>query len=125
MRSKPSTRYYCDFCNKGGNSASAMSRHEKHCTMNPARECRMCALVENEQRPMPDLVACLSPLLLPEILSLEDHLWQRESQKCMALLRESAGGCPACILAAIRQGGLVSYMVDFDWDKESQAWLTA
>ena len=36
--------YYCDFCKKKGMSASAMSVHEKHCTLNPNRQCRLCIL---------------------------------------------------------------------------------
>ena len=36
--------YYCDFCKKKGMSASAMSKHEKHCTLNPTRECGLCKL---------------------------------------------------------------------------------
>jgi hypothetical protein len=123
MRSKPSTRYYCDFCNKGGNSASAMARHEKHCTLNPARSCRMCAMVCNDQLPMPDLLACLRPIPSPPDNWCVDDRWQREAQECLALLREAAGGCPACIFAAIRQQGLVPYMLDFDWETESKRWL--
>lgn len=36
--------YYCDFCKKSNRSASAMSKHEKHCTLNPKRECRLCRM---------------------------------------------------------------------------------
>ena len=34
--------YYCEFCNKHGLSAGAMTKHEKHCTANPDRVCRLC-----------------------------------------------------------------------------------
>jgi len=34
--------YYCDFCKKHGLSGGAMSGHEKHCTLNRKRECRIC-----------------------------------------------------------------------------------
>jgi len=32
--------YYCEFCRKHG--LRMISTHEKHCTLNPKRECRVC-----------------------------------------------------------------------------------
>ena len=32
--------YYCDYCNKKG--LRSLKAHEKHCTANPDRECRLC-----------------------------------------------------------------------------------
>ena len=34
--------YYCEFCKKHGLSAGSLRLHEKHCTGNRNRECRMC-----------------------------------------------------------------------------------
>ena len=42
MKTKLRQRHYCDFCKKSGGSRYHMERHEKYCTMNPKRECRMC-----------------------------------------------------------------------------------
>ena len=42
MRTVLKKVYYCDFCKKKGLSASSISKHEKHCTLNPKRECRLC-----------------------------------------------------------------------------------
>ena len=37
--------YWCGFCKtKRGLSKYAMEKHEKHCTANPGRECRLCKL---------------------------------------------------------------------------------
>jgi len=33
--------FYCDFCRKYKLTSYAMKVHEKHCTMNPDRVCRM------------------------------------------------------------------------------------
>ena len=93
MRRKPSYRYYCDYCKKSGGSGSAMAIHEKHCTMNPNRVCRFCATGADwgmEQHPIGDLIAALGC----------------GDEAGMKALRELAQGCPACILAAIRQSGL-------------------
>jgi hypothetical protein len=122
MRSKPSTRYFCDFCNKGGNSASAMARHERHCTLNPQRECRMCQLGEVTQQPMADLLGCLRTVC-DDPKWHSDDCWQRNAQECLEQLKKLADGCPACILAAIRQHGMLTYMFDYDYPKEAKSWL--
>lgn len=76
-------RYYCDFCNKGNGSPSAMRRHEAWCTVNPARVCGMCAKAELEQ---------VHPAQLTEILGTQGF----------PALAAAANDCPACILATLR-----------------------
>ena len=84
MRSKKVWRYWCDHCGKGGLSKHHMIEHEKHCTMNPHRVCGMCARDEDAvQKPMAELVAAYD-----------------ESLEALAAKAE---GCPACMLAGIRQ----------------------
>lgn len=83
MTRKPAWRYKCDFCGKKSYSGGHMAKHEKHCTANDNRECRVCKLVEGKQRGMEELVMAA---------------W------CgIDVLREVAGGCPACMLSAIRR----------------------
>jgi len=77
-------RYYCDHCNKGTGSASFMRRHERGCTNNPQRVCRMCELAYNKQPAQADLL---------KLLDTEGF----------AAMCEAASQCPACILATLRQ----------------------
>ena len=42
MRKEKKWMFYCDFCKKKGMSGSHISIHEKHCTANPDRDCRLC-----------------------------------------------------------------------------------
>ena len=84
MRKRRTWRYYCDYCKKANCSSYAISEHEKRCTMNPQRECRMCAQDNKKPKPM----EILKPALAVGMYRLR------------ALTR-----CPACILAAIRQSG--------------------
>jgi len=84
MRTAMRPRYYCDHCDKGNGSPSAMKRHESGCTNNPNRVCRMCQLAEVEQAPPYDLV---------KVLDLEGF-------KAMC---DAANQCPACILATLRR----------------------
>lgn len=86
MKQKMMMRYYCDFCKKSGCSSYHMRRHEESCTANPGRKCRMCETAQG----MPELVEA--------------------TRKCtegdIGPLREAAEGCPACMLAGIRQSGM-------------------
>jgi hypothetical protein len=88
VKTKMRPRFYCDHCNKGSGSASAMKRHEKGCTKNPHRVCGMCALWKERggDEPAPP----------------RDELVRVLDAEGFDAMREAANLCPACILAAIR-----------------------
>lgn len=81
-------RYYCDHCNKGNGSPSAMKRHESGCTLNPHRVCGMCKLLADEGGPEP--------------APPRDELVRIMDAQGFSAMCEAAQGCPACILAALR-----------------------
>jgi hypothetical protein len=84
MRQLKRWRYYCDFCKKVGGHKWRMEIHEKHCTANPNRECRVCTHLLGEiQQPLPDLIAAYS------------RSWKE--------MRDLCCNCPACTLAVMRQ----------------------
>ena len=133
MKKKQVWQYSCDFCKKKRLSASAMSIHEKHCTMNPNRECRMCAHTENSvPRPMAELIAILptkASLLATEEEKAESFKWGCEGEytnhaeipvnAALPALRAATDNCPACIMAAIRQAGInVPIASDFHFTEE-------
>lgn len=104
MHIKMRHRYYCDFCSKSGGSNFHMGRHEKSCTANPKRECKMCVLGGMDQKPVADLIAALRRDIdrheeETKDLSLERQLASIQPEE----LRLESDGCPACMLAAIRQ----------------------
>lgn len=92
-------RYYCDHCRKSGGSKYHMEVHEAHCTNNPTRKCGMCRHVGNIPHSQAELLAALG----------------RGDGEGMGRLRELTENCPSCILAAIRQSGL---MEPPDYDPE-------
>ena len=94
MRTEMRPRYYCDHCNKGSGSPSAMRRHERGCTLNPQRACGMCKMLEEDGGPEP------APPR-DELLRLLDG----EGFKALAA---AANDCPACILAALRSRNVQS-----------------
>lgn len=138
MRTKTVKRYWCDFCNKSGLSASHMTKHEKHCTMNPNRECRCCKLVDGQREVgfIPPQLPALSALLavpsekfkrLQPLYNQDRYetAWKLEKEitddidAAMVQLREAVSGCPMCLFAAIRQSGMPPNRVDgFDLKAE-------
>lgn len=67
--------YECEHCGKSGRSGGHISTHEKHCTMNPQRVCRVCLMDrgdlcqgEGEQKPIAELLPLLPD---PKSLSLD------------------------------------------------------
>ena len=70
MRVKMVKQYICDFCGKKGLGAGHIKKHEKHCTMNPDRECRMCVLVSGAQTPLKELLALMPK---PEVEIIKDE----------------------------------------------------
>ena len=103
MRKRRVWRYYCDFCKKANCSSYAISEHEKHCTMNPDRQCRMC-----QWQPK------VKPLT---VMEMKDALGVS-----FARLRFLVQ-CPACILATIRQSGKSPFNdYNFEYGKEAEAY---
>lgn len=129
MKTKTVKRYWCDHCKKAGLQAHAMAKHEKHCTLNPSRNCRVCGLLGGSTHVgaerMAELVA-----ILPKNVEWEGDDYGNPSLRyfsfCDALraatpaLREATDNCPACIMAAIRQAGIPVPLVEFDFKSEMQ-----
>lgn len=88
MRTAMRPRYYCDHCNKGNGSPSAMKRHEAGCTLNPQRVCGMCKLLADEGGPEP--------------APPRDELVRVMDAEGFAAMCKAANDCPACILSALR-----------------------
>lgn len=125
MKKKKVWRYTCDHCQKSSGSASFISRHERHCTKNPNRICRMCARVGDTQAPIDTLIDALEFRHIPP----SDLDWVEVHPD---KLREVAHNCPACMLAALRQAearrdpedtSCVSFLGNFSWTTESKWWI--
>ena len=131
MRTKKVNRYWCDHCNKAGLSKSAMERHEKHCTLNPSRSCRVCDLQGGSHGlPVSALVALLpdSKPYQASISTINTDDWKIHKtlsdavKAAMPALREAVFQCPACIMAALRQAKIPVPMADdFDFKAEMKS----
>lgn len=112
MRTRKVNRYWCDFCNKGGLSASHMRKHEASCTLNPQRVCRMCAFTETEQRPLPYLIDGLPLIARGDLYDGEGATYDRDALQPLLPLLRSRTDCPVCIMAALRQRGIPVNEID-------------
>ncbi len=111
MKKKTVTQYSCDFCKKKNLSAGHMKKHESRCTMNPNRYCGICPIIGNPQPDLKDLIQILPD---PKAFAKEDE-YEHEYlgieltgavNAVWYALETEAGECPACIMAALRQGGI-------------------
>ncbi len=85
-----------------------MARHEKSCTMNPDRVCRMCGVDGN--LPQPNREALIEAVSVAKVTSYTDeydqvHCRIDNQEEALSRLRDITT-CPACILTAIRTLGV-------------------
>ena len=133
MKTKKVNRYWCDFCNKAGLQAGAMRKHEKHCTMNPDRVCRVCVLTADwleedaleSKKPLDELVAMLPDPGLYNTVKIGPDVFDTHNAlvtSCSAIypsFKRAAGGCPACMMAALRLRKVpIPMMEDFSFKRE-------
>jgi len=120
MKNKMVKQYICDFCGKKGLSATHMKRHETYCTKNPQRGCRMCnvadTLVSHKR-----IIEMLPVPVIEEGEFGDKHLLNAEIIN--GVLRNLKADddyiyCPACVLAALRQKGVLVRSTEFDFKKE-------
>jgi len=118
MKTKKVNRYYCEFCKKAGCSAGHIAKHEKHCTGNPDRVCGMCEMVDEEQKPMPELLAVMPDYTGVNVCGVIDEAIPYRRAVAVAMVRLSKLTlCPACTLAALRQRGCAGFS-DYDFKSE-------
>ena len=125
MTSKQVTQYRCDFCGKTGLRKGHMVRHENICTMNPTCDCRVCHNLGQKPMPLESLMAPLARLSQGFYGGIPDeeafklyHLMSGQLKGAIEQIRDLAGGCPPCMLAALRQSKIP--MGCFDWDYKEE-----
>lgn len=96
-------RYKCDFCKKSGCSGGHIARHERSCTANPNRICRMHAHTGEVQPALPTLIDLVRANIVGS-----------DGTAATGKLREACHSCPVCMLSALRQGGFLKIDIDED-----------
>ena len=112
MRQAKRWRYYCDFCKKSGGSKHHMAKHEKSCTANPNRVCKMHKFIawdraedglDTSSLSAAEIVASPSVVVASqEYRARAMNNCGRDSKQLVGAIRIAADGCPSCMLAAVR-----------------------
>jgi len=107
MKIKKVNQYKCDHCGKKKYNAASMIKHEKHCTKNPDRYCRMCDIVNGAQNNLKSLIAIM-PCDVIETNTIFENIQEKNVLNIKEILSsfekmKEEANCPACILAVIRQ----------------------
>ena len=128
MKKKKVWRYYCEYCGKTNCSGGSIGKHEKHCTMNPNRVCRMCEFSSTTPEELSEAMALLpdpDDYKAPESFYGWNEYSHDELDEALELalpkVRDIVDNCPACILAAMRQKGKGRlYSTSFTYKEETQ-----
>ena len=113
MKSRKISIHYCEHCGVHRHQKPAMERHEKHCTMNPNRECGMCYIAEQGQINIKETIEKITK----EICKLNIDI--SNGKDILKIIRKECGYCPACVLSVSRQGPADYFAcVAFDYEQE-------
>ena len=123
MKVKIKKVYYCDFCKK--RALRSLAQHERHCTGNPDRECRLC-----ENRDIKEIIRKYREFfIIAETNTLQEWPEKPIFKKEFTLqniIDELDYRCPNCILTIIRALGLNHWYFDkkfdFHYKKELEDW---
>lgn len=123
--------YYCDYCTK--RSLRSLIKHEKHCTANPDRVCRLCGresikeIIEKyrgmfEIKKAIDYSSWVGGVEKIEVVYKTEFILKD-------IIDELDYTCPNCILAIIRCLDLNRYYFEekykFDYEKALYEWWNA
>lgn len=111
-------RYYCDHCKKAGGSGGHIRRHEFGCTANPNRACGICRENDFHPKPLAELVALCRARATHHTDPTTEFDYHDLDAAALKELREAADGCPACMLAAMRQAPAFASRQDFNFKEE-------
>ena len=120
MRQVKRWRYYCEFCKKAGGSKGHIVAHEKSCTNNPDRVCRMCGYIGDPQPDLSEMIAIIkNNIVFCGTDDFESYVLQYgvNEMEILALLREKTD-CPTCLLAALRQSKASYLFPSFKFKEE-------
>ena len=114
MKTKIKKVYYCDYCKK--HALRPLTEHEKHCTANPNRWCRLCD--NNYSDTLPELIEQFQSKI-----SFDKDTGEAFCPKAIDIL-DAVGGCPNCAFTIMRCTGMNRFPFDtgFKYKEELEKW---
>lgn len=122
MITKNIKMHYCEFCGKKRMRSNAMAQHERHCTANINRQCRMCegktnykAIIKNISRKHRDDL----------VVKRGEHgdYYSMDAQNIVQEIKEMCRDCPACTLTVIRHIGNPALYANYEYRNHSDEWF--
>ena len=110
MKTVKKNVYYCDFCNKRGLSAGHMRAHEKHCTANPNRSCRICGSGFRDPISSEDFKARYKIIETEKNGFVSFKIKWIGPKITMDEIDNIVDDCPACKLSLFRLSGLTHHV---------------
>jgi hypothetical protein len=123
MKTKTKKVYYCDFCKK--HSLRSLAKHEKYCTGNADRECRLCDRRKDTTPKLKVLIRYFKrQMYIPPKTESGSIPADQIKQPKLEDIMDKVDYCPACALAIIRGCKLQHYpfSLNFDYKKEIENW---
>lgn len=119
--------YYCDYCKK--RALRSLIIHEKYCTANPDRECRLCgreSVKEIIDKYKKFFTVKINDNFLAEGETLAEKPVFEKQFRLRDIVNELDYICPNCILTIIRCVGLNRYYMEkkfkFNYKKALNNW---
>jgi len=119
--------YYCEYCKK--RSLRTLIKHEKHCTLNPNRICRLCG-----RESILELIAQYKETY-KFVKKIEDKRYEIKWIKKPTIneIMDKVNGCPICTLTLLRLAFFepikerpcsetVQAIFKYDYEKALQNW---
>jgi hypothetical protein len=113
--------YYCDHCRQHRLSKKSMEQHEARCTLNPARVCRWRIDGHSDGGTVIDIAPFAAELLSRATArpaspdpDADERTYLTEAD--IEWVRRGVDGCPACMLAVLRQSGVDEFHIDYQCD---------
>jgi len=125
MKTKTKKVYYCEYCGRHRLTRRSIEEHEKHCTLNPHRSCRMCgqsdlnSVIEKYR----DRFRVVEKEHTPYGVTMGIE-WTND-EVTLGDIEADVDGCPACTLAVMRLCGFNGFPgppLEFDYQKARKAW---
>ena len=126
MKTKIKKVYYCDFCKKHSLTSWSLEKHEKHCTLNPQRYCRICQTQRVNEHWIKKLQDAFKTMEAkkqatpssPAAFSYSGEIVSEFQHKFDEIKRET--GCPICFLSIVRLSKITTYLTTYNFQKEMQ-----
>jgi len=126
MKIRKKNVYYCDFCKK--HSLVPLLKHERACTLNPGRTCRMCEETRSNYQQTAQKIYDQTIKTMNEMDGDRPFTIEVKSVDLM----DPVEACPACALTILRlvhkliaerlEDWTIHLVTDFDYAKEKTAW---